>query len=148
SAQLIADFYTQCLDVNATQQTCSPWNQNADQAHKTCEQCLVTTAPAQKWGALVVYKGNVDVNVGGCIAVLDPNNVGCAQNVEAKNACDHAACDSVCPVTDNASYQLWQQCVSSADVSCGCQKFAVAAKCADKEQNGPAASCVTPLDFK
>jgi hypothetical protein len=138
----IAAYYQDCLAANSTQQTCAKWGTSADPAHKTCAQCLITQATATKYGPLVLYKGVINANIAGCIELLDPTNgLNCATAIQQSEECDHAACDSVCPVTDNASFQLWQQCVTAAEAA-GCKKYADAAKCGSAEQDGgPAAAC-------
>jgi hypothetical protein len=151
SQTFIDSFYTDCLSPNATQQSCAPWGVNADQAHKACEQCLITRSTASQWGALIEFKGLVDFNVAGCVLLLDPSNKVCAVSIAQNVACEHAACDSVCPVTDNASYQVWQQCEQAAEAigpPCGCIQYAKPASCIDKEAQGPAKACLPQSDFK
>jgi hypothetical protein len=138
----VAAYYQDCLSANSTQQTCAKWGQNADQAHKACAQCLISGSSATKYGPLVLYKGVINANIAGCVELLDPQNgLACATAIQQSEACDHAACDSACPVTDNASFQLWQQCVTAAEAA-GCKKYADATNCSGAEQDGgPAAAC-------
>jgi hypothetical protein len=84
-------------------------------------------------------------NLAGCIELKDPGNgVACATKVQQSTACEHKACDSVCPLDSTqtqASFNNWVQCVNAADQGV-CQTYADAASaCTNNEQTGPAASC-------
>ena len=148
SAQLIADYYTQCLDSASTPQTCAPWTNNPDAAHLACVGCLVTPVTASAYGPVVqTTHGNVivsDPNLAGCIELLDPNGLSCATTLQDRNDCDLAACNAQCPITDSASFQQWQTCAVNADNTAGsCQTYFQATSCASSEMpdGGVAAAC-------
>jgi hypothetical protein len=147
TSAFIDAFYNDCLAANATTQTCAVWGTGADQAHKTCEACLVTASNAAQYGALVEYKGLVSANVAGCMEI-EQGKPTCAMAYQANDLCQHAACDSVCAVTDNASFQLWQQCAQAAEAG-GCKTLATGAACADAAaEAGPAAACFAGQTFQ
>jgi hypothetical protein len=145
----ISAYFTDCLGPTATQATCAPWGTSGDAAHKACAQCLLTLSTAAKYGPLVEYKGVVNANIAGCIELKDPTNgVACATAVQQSEECDHAACDPVCPVKDDPSFQLWLQCVQAAEAG-QCKPYADKAACANAEQDGgPAAACFPGANAK
>ena len=59
------------------------------------------------------------IDVGGCIALVDPCQMPCAAAWEAKQECELASCTSVCPVTNNATGMAYLACTEAAD-TCSC----------------------------
>jgi len=148
TAAMIGDFYSSCLSPVATQATCSQnWGSSEDAAHQTCQSCLVTDSQQPTWGALVNFGPTVSLNVGGCIQLLDPSQMGCAQAVQQADACEHQACDVKCPVSDSASFADYQQCIDAA-ANGECGTYGTAAQCQNGEDAGPAAACVTGTTFQ
>ncbi len=148
SAQLIGDYYTQCLDSASTAQTCAPWTNAPDAAHQACASCLVTPATASAYGPIVQTTfGNIlvsDPNVAGCIELADPAGLACATKLQDRLDCDEQACTTQCPVTDDPSFQQWQTCLTNADnAAASCQTFYQATSCASSEMpdGGVAAAC-------
>jgi hypothetical protein len=127
SASDITGYDTSCLVTGATAGTCLAFRT----AHPTCAACLSSNATDPDWGPLVSFAGIEQVNLAGCIALTAPSDIACARSVEDLSLCLHAACDGVCPVTDEASFQLWHQCEASAEASgMECATYANAANCA------------------
>jgi hypothetical protein len=153
---LLNDYYTSCLGPQASATTCDQaWGAGEDTQHATCQSCILTQSSATKWGALVDYSlggdagegGIVSVNVAGCIEILDPSQLPCAESVQQADECEHAACDAVCPVNDAASFANWEACVN-ASANGECLTYATSAQCESGEDSGPAAACVTGSDFQ
>jgi hypothetical protein len=133
-------FYTGCLAAGSTQATCAPFGSGADASHKACAACIVSADTAAQYGALVEHKGTVSLNVAGCMEIKDPTGgLACAKSYQASEACTDAACAANCPVTDDASFQLYQACVQQAS-SNGCKTYTTAAACADAEAEAGAAT--------
>lgn len=148
SQQLIADYYAQCLDTASTAQTCAPWTNSPDAAHQACVACLVTPVTASAYGPVVeTTVGNIIVsepNLAGCIEIADPAGLSCATKLQDRTDCDEAACNTVCPVTDDPSFQLWETCETNADNAAGsCEAYYDATSCVDSEMpdGGAAEAC-------
>lgn len=130
----ISDYYTSCLGTNATQQACTTWTQ----ANAACGSCLSTARNAAQWGALIEGNGIVSLNIGGCADIQ--GNLGCAKAYEIADACLSLACDAVCPVTDQASFTLYQQCITSAS-SGGCASYTQSRNAACDADTGTLGLC-------
>jgi hypothetical protein len=63
----------------------------------------------------VSFSSTTIINQPGCLALIEPSQTGCAEAAEAQIECEHAACDASCPVSDDPSYEAWEQCVAQAD---------------------------------
>jgi hypothetical protein len=148
SAALIDEFYTDCLDTNGSQQ-CSTFGANGDAAHQACAACLQSQYTDASWGPLVYSPGEVETNESGCIALLDPAAMSCAQSVQADDECQHAACDPVCGIGDDQSFDGYVTCTAAAN-SCGCEPFFQAAMCAKMlgYAQSPAAPCLVGQTFQ
>jgi hypothetical protein len=143
SPDLIDAYWNDCRDPSATKQSCAKWGAQADAAHKTCAQCIESGSASTKYGPLIFYSNVVTANLAGCIELEDPvNGLGCATLIQQKDACVHAACDTVCAVTDDASFQAWGQCDDAA-LAGACKAYVdKASACADAEQDaGTATAC-------
>lgn len=138
TAAYITAFYDNCLAANATMQTCAPWGSSGDGMHKACAGCILSAETASSYGALVEHKGTVSINVAGCMEIKQGNQT-CAKAYQASDACNEAACAANCPVTDDASFQLYQACVQQAAAN-GCKTYGQAAACADAAADGGAAA--------
>jgi hypothetical protein len=149
TAQQIDDFFQACLSFNATQAMCNAFTN----ANQVCAHCIITPSIAPSYGPLIQFNqfnGFVSVNVAGCVEIVDTQNgATCAAAMQAFDACGHAACDSVCPVTNDPSFQLWEQCVQTAD-AVGCKSYFTAATCANAEaaDGGAAAGCFIGSSFE
>jgi hypothetical protein len=118
--QQIQDLYAACFASNAT--ACNSFEQN----NAACAACVMTTPNAP--GPLVQQSnGIVALNVAGCVAIVtgDSSSTSCAAGVQANFDCEGAACDAQCPVVDQPSFQLYQQCTQAAEAG-GCSKYAQA----------------------
>jgi hypothetical protein len=144
----IQAFYDDCLASSATQQTCSPFSGgNATTENRACAACLVSRDSDPKFGALVEHKGIISVNVPGCMELTDPiGGLMCAKAYQAADACERAACSANCPVTDDASFQLYLACVSQAAMG-GCASFASALTCTAVEADSGASICFSGQTF-
>jgi hypothetical protein len=122
SASDISGFDTACLSSTATSTTC----QTYQTAHATCASCLTSKSTDSTWGPLVVWNGVQSLNVAGCIELTNPSDTACPQVLESSDECTHAACDSVCPITDQTTFTAWQTCAQTADAQ-ACGKYATPA---------------------
>jgi hypothetical protein len=124
SASDIAGYDAACLNSSTASQTnCT----NFKNAHGTCFSCLESKSSDSTWGPLVSWNGVVSANVAGCIELKNPSDTACPQTIESSDECTHAACDSVCPVTNATSFASWQMCAQTADAQ-ACGKYATPAQ--------------------
>lgn len=137
-----AAYFTACLDEQtATTQTCQNWSA----AHQTCADCIASNANDAQWGAVVFGTGIVSVNAAGCLELVGAT--ACSKATSAIDQCIGAACDLQCPVTDTASFTLYEQCVKTADAG-GCKTYSTAADAAcDVDANAAIAKC-SGADFQ
>ncbi len=142
SAQ-IDGYYAACLDPNtANATTCA----NFDAA---CTACLSTDETAASYGPLIAKSGFVNINIGGCIELLEPCNHDCAQAYMANDECAEASCSANCPVVDDLSFQDYLGCTSTAS-QCACSAENARAQCATLVSGSmhPAAQCLTATTFE
>ncbi len=150
SSAQISGYYASCLGPNATPSTCTTWQQGYGASY--CGGCLGSNQYDSSWGALVqMTAGYLSVNVAGCIAVLSgqnpPQSGSCAYAYQSAEACEAASCDSICPVSGDASFQLHEQCIDKASKgACKIYEDAVDQDC--QEDGGPYALCFDGPDFE
>jgi hypothetical protein len=141
----ISSYYNECFASTSTTQTCQTWTMaNAD-----CNACLENKETDPAWAAIVDLDNNsVQVNVPGCIALLEPCNVQCAEAYQAWLRCEQAACESNCPVgTDTQSFTNYANCTCAADQG-GCSRWVTQCFKGLAGPLHPASICVTPTDFQ
>jgi hypothetical protein len=125
TAQDLSDYDGACLNnATRTQAACTAFATS----RATCLACLESKYTDMTWGPLVSYSGVVNLNLGGCVAIVDPAGAACAQKVQDYDQCVHTACDGVCPVNSPAAFQLWQQCQTIASQQ-ACGMYSTAANC-------------------
>lgn len=153
--QNIADFTTNCLNVGHTKAMCDAYKM----ANATCAGCLETNSTAATWGAAYFHTstapgstlGVITANVGGCFEILGgAAGLDCSKKMQVAETCETAACDSVCQITDDASFQLYVACLqqaagagcsTAAQASAGCQQALTMG-------DGGATACTGGTDFQ
>ena len=142
----ISTYFDACLGTNSSSQACNAFVQSSTNA--TCLGCLVTNSNASAYGALISVGGVDYANISGCIAIVtgDTSATGCGAKSEAVTQCESLACGDLCPVTDNASFALYQQCTQSAD-SAVCKSY-VDAECDLSDAGAVYAECVNHSGFQ
>jgi hypothetical protein len=127
SSKQITDFYADCLDPNASQESCGRFGDNGTTEDQVCAACLITSPTAAQYGAVIAKQELVELNVGGCLAIEQGavvDGAGCGGPFEADTQCGDAACASNCPIgQDDASFKAYQNCVTAADLG-GCNRYA------------------------
>jgi len=114
--QDLADLYAACFGADASDGTCSSYESSSP----TCASCVLSASTDASWGAIVVFADTTVVNQPGCLELVDPAEAPCAGAAESQAECEHALCDSSCPVSDAPSFAAWQQCAAQADQgACG-----------------------------
>lgn len=113
TAQDLANLYAACFGSDATYDTCSAYQSSSP----ACASCVLSASTDASWGPVVVFGDTTVVNQSGCLALVDPSAVACAESAQAQTECEHAVCDASCPVSDAASFAAWQQCQADADQS-------------------------------
>lgn len=149
SPALIDQFYQDCLSTNGGQ-TCTSFGSGSDPAHQACAACIMSQFGDAQWGPLVYSANLIDTNEAGCIALLDPSLLTCAQAVEADMECQHAACDPVCGGGSDSTFDQWVTCSAAAN-ACGsvCASYFAAADCVKKiaASTSPAKPCLVGQTF-
>jgi hypothetical protein len=136
-------YYTACLS-GAPMSTCTAFTSS----HAACAACLLTPLTNSTWGPLYTNDGVTHINVPGCLDLTDPGDHACAKTLEEQAQCETAACDTVCPVTDSASFTNWQACISAADME-ECSTYAKAGTaCVMGITSSAAAPCLTASTFQ
>jgi len=154
SAADIQAFDTNCLALGHTKAMCDGFKMSK----AACAACLETKVTDSMWGASVFHSssapgstlGVIQVNIGGCFEVLGgADGLACSKKLQAAEACTNAACDSVCQITDDASFQLYQACVQQAAQG-GCAALqSAASNCEQQLGMAPATQpCVNGSDFQ
>jgi hypothetical protein len=96
----------------------------------TCAACLESNPADSSWGPVVQYDNGPSLNGPGCFELYD-GNVTCATSLQETALCEHQACDAVCPVIDELSYDQWLHCtLTAAGGSCSTYNTG-SAKCND-----------------
>jgi hypothetical protein len=148
SDELIAAFYEGCVATDGSGD-CSAFGPGGDAAHQACAACLASPFGGATWGPIVTSANLIETNESGCIALLDPSALACAEAVQALDECEHAACDLVCHAGTDATFDDWVQCSAAAN-GCGCAPELAATSCvqAIAAGNGPAAECLVGQTFE
>jgi hypothetical protein len=117
TAAQITGFADDCLGADAA--ACNTF-QN-DSTNAACLSCIASpfSTSQKEFGALLQGNGYLLLDVGGCIALVDPCQMPCAVAWEAKQQCELASCGTACPITDNASAMAYLTCTEMAD-ECSC----------------------------
>jgi hypothetical protein len=118
--------------------TCNVFKGDPD--NSPCVLCMITDVSDDAYGATIAFPDDTyQDNVGGCIALLDPDaGAGsCAAAVENRYFCRHEACQATCPGGSTPSgSEAFQQCESQADLSV-CAQYVDAAQCDQAVQYVP-----------
>jgi hypothetical protein len=132
TAKDIADYDTACLNnMTRTSADCTAFTM----AHPSCVSCLESKSTDTTWGPIVTFSGVINVNLAGCLALLDPAGASCAQKVQEYDECVHTACDGVCAVTSPQTFALWKQCRDTATAQ-ACNPYEQAASCISTDDAG------------
>ena len=139
----ITDFATACIGTASTPTACNAYQQ-ASISNANCEACLVTPATNPQYGALINKGAYLELNLGGCVDLLEPCNQNCGEALLGQIECEGAAC-SACTFGS----QGFEDCNTAAD-GCGCTAIAEeASNChsAITQRQSPAAACFAPANF-
>jgi hypothetical protein len=134
-------FYDACVGPNRTNSTCTAYEHGA--ATSICYSCIVTDFTQPMLGPLIIFdvpNGGfiTELNIAGCIAVLDPCNEACARAVQRQLRCTFETCPSTCfPASGLAACADQAKMCPCADV------YAAAKSCADilTAMGGPSTPC-------
>jgi hypothetical protein len=148
SAQMDS-IYNGCLASGATETTCN----TAATAAPDCYGCIFTMEGTSPAGPIIeTNNGVLEVNQAGCIALLEPCNLTCAEEVAASVQCEDTACETNCPVTDTTSLDNFETCEETA-ATCdpnGCDTYATEAACSNAITGAshPASVCLSGAMFE
>jgi hypothetical protein len=99
-----------------------------------CYSCIFSSIGASTWGPAVVIPNTtaqdslVEMNVGGCLELLEPCNAPCAYAVENQSACEFASCGTSCAISSNSmTITDYDNCAQSIDTCApdGCATYSV-----------------------
>jgi hypothetical protein len=150
TATEIDDIYDDCLASGATTASCDA----EASAAPNCYDCVFSfesSSPSSYGPIIDTSNGVLEINVAGCIALLEPCNSTCAEEVQGALECENAACETNCPVTGTITLDSFDECEETA-ASCdphGCDTFATEANC-ESELTGaahPASVCWNQPSF-
>jgi hypothetical protein len=126
---MIDDIYNDCLSAATGSAAKCTSISTTDSA---CFDCIFTPEGASSYGPVIETTNNgLDVlNQAGCIEILEPCNMGCAEAWMGLFQCESAACEPNCPsVTTYAQDVDFQTCFDDVE-TCnprGCDGFATEA---------------------
>jgi hypothetical protein len=143
----IAAYYRACFDdINPNGQSDCAAFKDADAGNTACLTCMQSNLSDSAWGAFVLANNMPFPNYGTCIAVADPSQSDCAHKLEGVMQCWWAACNTNCPVTDQASLDAWNTCVGLADQGDCAAIYQDVQTCAAAilAAGSPAAKCILP----
>jgi hypothetical protein len=124
-AQQIATYFDQCFGSDGSPASCSAFVSSP--ANAGCVSCLDTPSTATSYGALIDNGVVVYVNVGGCVSLVEPCNLACAQAFEAVPQCSTAACDPTLYCSATSDYSVCEQ--ASQNGTCACDGFVASGDC-------------------
>ncbi len=124
TATLVNDSYAACYGSGSTSTGCSAWVA----FNGACATCIFSDVSASLYGAVIIEgagsaNGYTYPNVGGCVALAEPCNQGCAEAILADDLCGFAACSvgdgGLCA---SASETDVSACLAAADstINCSC----------------------------
>ncbi len=112
----IDTIYNDCLNPKTETTAKCTAIQTTD---KTCYDCIFTAEGASTYGPVVdsTNGGLVFVNQAGCIDLLEPCNLDCADAFQAALQCEDVACETNCPtITTTAQDTAYEDCIDTAAV--------------------------------
>lgn len=120
----ISAFVTACLADNATQATCTAWQNAENTSNANCLACVFTEATTASWGPLVCDQQGCKLNVPGCLDLAlgqqaqenQTSNGSCGDFLSASYGCQDTACGS-CTTAD------FSTCVQDA-IAAECKTYA------------------------
>ena len=154
TATEISDLYDSCFGRAQTMTSCGAWMT----ANPGCQACVYSSSTDTVYGPVITdaMTSLQTMNLGGCVALLEPCNFECAHGMQAAEQCFQKACGSSCPpVTSQATYNQVVACETSA-ATCPCAAYmALLTQCLDTiaARASPAFTCaqanaIVPADFK
>ena len=114
-----------------------------------CKSCVVTRSTAAAWGPVVhTPEKHVFLNMGGCVALLEPDRAQCGEDDRAASGCVAAACLDTCFSDATTSKDSKIACSTAASEG-GCQTYVnrdVQCQLEITDAHSPAEICLTTFD--
>ena len=135
TSQQLQAVYDGCLGPSSSGTACNATD-------TACYNCIFNGTianPGLPWGPLVAADDMiVNLNIGGCLQLLEPCNAACAKALNEDLQCEQKACGTNCPITNDAgSDTAYGNCQTAID-NCytpangqGCGVYSVGTSCAD-----------------
>jgi len=123
------DIYASCLAPTATATACAMVQTTA----AACYSCMFTPQTASSYGPVIqTTTGVPQINQAGCVALLEPCNLSCAEALLGAFQCEGAACAANCsdPLTTSESFD-YETCIDTA-AGCdpqGCDSYVTRSSC-------------------
>jgi len=140
----ISQFIQVCLvGADGGAQECTNFVQGA--STEQCARCMLSDSTDTTFGPVILFSTYTLLNLGGCVALVDPCQEACAEVVQADEMCPATACTSNCGPT--ATGAEIQEC-SIAARQCSCRREATrTAMCSTLLSSiDPTAQCFPTLD--
>jgi hypothetical protein len=97
-----------------------------------CFSCIFTHQTDSTWGPIVLSPESIaNINLGGCLTLLEPCNAPCGATFEQDLQCEEAACGAACASTETTSLTDLNNCIAAID-SCdpgGCALYSNGTSC-------------------
>ena len=122
----ITESYNACDGEGSSGPACAAFVE----AHGPCFNCINTSFGDARSGPLINLSNGVALNnLGGCLALLEPCNLSCAKAINARLACEAAACVDNCGTNEGN----FDNCTAAADECApdGCLAYVEDANCAN-----------------
>lgn len=113
TSQDIDAFVNACATADASSVACGAFMTD----NLTCYECIIPANPG--YGAVIQLGEYSFLNIGGCVAALDPCNVSCGIAIEQLSECQSAACGTPCR---SATVSDREACPTQAE-SCPCLAY-------------------------
>ena len=124
-------YYAACRGPAQTSAKCTAFGHAS--ANATCMTCMESSEAADHYGVVVYDVDRNWVNVAGCVALVEPCNVPCAQAITANLQCATTACDTYCSTATDTDIAT---CEEDAFSCAACEQFVPLSDCLSKI-NGP-----------
>ena len=139
----ITQYYDNCFGIASSPAACAAFTRAS--INTTCSGCVLTSTTATAYGPLLGTGALVQTNVAGCIELTEPSLVSCARSVQARSACEAAACSANCPVSasDPSTLAAYDACTVAAGQD-GCSTVAYPVPCLGvmDAEAGPYVGCL------
>jgi hypothetical protein len=140
----VTDAVSSCFGPSSSVSACNAWVDAS--VNLGCLNCWSGSVTSPIWTPIIyaTHGGQeVEIDIGGCVALADPSALSCAQSIEYIRQCELAACLPSCIIPADNDLTAISKCSAEADMG-SCSKYAeAAAVCESALATSPAEFCLT-----